>query len=140
MLSSEQRRGERAGERGDGEDDEAGLGDAPVADDLPEGGERQQRDEDRHLVGVDDPDRGRRRDGKSRAIEGSATFTIVLSSTDIDDRQQDRRDRPSSDAARAGRQGASVRVRGTRDCMPVRYIYEWAAVVISRIMAAYRPM
>ncbi len=75
-----QRAGQRAAERGSGEQREAGDVDAAVADPFTERRERQQRDRDRELIRVDDPDRSgiggmqvardrRQRDVGDRAVE-----------------------------------------------------------------------
>ena len=57
-------RRERAGERGDGEDGEPPPIDAPVAEHVAERSQRQQRNGDRELEGVDDPCGAFRRDGE----------------------------------------------------------------------------
>ena len=55
-------RRERAGERSDGEEGKPPPIDAPVAQHVAERRQRQKRDGDRELEGVDDPDRVLRRD------------------------------------------------------------------------------
>ena len=57
-------RRERAGEGGGGEDGEPPPVDAPIAEHVAERRERQQRDGDGELEGVDDPDSVLRRDGE----------------------------------------------------------------------------
>ena len=57
-------RRERAGERSDSEERKPPPIDAPVAQDVAERRQRQKRDGDRELEGVDDPDRVLRRDGE----------------------------------------------------------------------------
>ena len=59
-----QRPRERAGERGEGEQGEAHDEDAALPDDLAQRRQRQQSGYHCKLVGVDDPDRGTRRDAE----------------------------------------------------------------------------
>ena len=80
-CSGQQRRCECTGDRCQREHDDAGLRDAPIADDFAERGERQRSIQNRELVGVDHPIEAAALAPKSRAIEGSATLTMVLSST-----------------------------------------------------------
>ena len=56
----QERMRERAEDGSDGEECEPHQVNSSIADDLAERGQRQQRDGDRQLVAVDDPDRKRR--------------------------------------------------------------------------------
>ena len=76
-----QRVRQRAGQRGDGEQREPGQVDAAIADAVAERGKRQQRDGDRELIGVDDPDRVGRAGIEVLAMVGSATLAMAPSST-----------------------------------------------------------
>ena len=72
-----------AQERGDAEDDDAGREDepAPVAIGERAGGEDERGERDR--VGVDDPLQPRQARVELRCTLGSATFTIVMSTSSM---------------------------------------------------------
>ena len=79
-----QRMRHRAGQRRDGEQRDPDPIDPAVADNLAQCGQRQQRDRDGELIGVDHPDRLRRRHVEIRAASvGSARLAIEPSSTAI---------------------------------------------------------
>ena len=72
-----------AEQRGGGEDGQAGEEDAPLADQVAEAAGEQQQAAEGDQVGVDDPGEVAGEKSRSSWIEGSATFTIVASSTII---------------------------------------------------------
>ena len=84
----------RARERGEREHCQSGLGDAPVAHDLSEGGQRQQYHQDRQLVGVDDPDRGGGRGAKITRDGGQRDVDDGAVEHRHRNREQDGRDSP----------------------------------------------
>ena len=74
-------RRKRAGERSDREERKPPPIDAPVAQHIAERRERKERDGDRELEGVDDQMAFSGATANWRAIVGSATVTMVPSST-----------------------------------------------------------
>src|SRR5213082_465116 len=113
-TEDEQRGRPRAGERGEREHCQPGLGDAPVAHDLSEGGERQQYHQDRQLVGVDHPDRGGGRGAEVARDGGQGDVDDGAVEHRHRDREQDGRDSPvaawqrQAVRRRAGARGADA--------------------------------
>ena len=74
---------EAAGERGQREQRDAGQEQPPVAEEVAEPAAEQQEAAERQQVGVDHPGQRVSEKPRSARIDGSATFTIVVSSTII---------------------------------------------------------
>ena len=98
-----------------GEQREAGRVDAPVADRVAERRERQQRHGDGELKGVDDPDRARGWNARSWAIVGSATLTMVPSSTAMPTAMASVDEGEQAAAGWAGRRARAGRSRNVID-------------------------
>ena len=99
-----QRSGEGTADRGDGEQGQSADVDPAVADPFAKGRKGEQRDHDRKLVGIDDPDRVGRRDPE---------FAGDRRQGDIGNRRVDNRER---DAERHGQDGPDA--AGHRNTVP----------------------